>query len=97
VTNLTPALHKKQTRKIHQTIQRKQITLHTRTKEVNRLRGEPNEKNNQHTKEPATGQKGKNVRKRETMCETTYPKGQKEKQTRPDKCNRKKNNVNKTS
>ena len=46
---------------------------HTQT-EVNRKRGvrvrgcSPNEKKNQHTKEPATGTKGNNVRKRNLSC-----------------------------
>ena len=39
-----------------------------------RVRGSPNEKNSQHTKEPATEQKGGNVRKREIMCEITHRK-----------------------
>jgi hypothetical protein len=49
------------------------------------------------TKEPATGQKGENVRKRETMCETTHRKAKKKNKRDPDKCNKEKENINKTS
>ena len=55
------------------------------------MRGEPNEKINQYTKETATEQneiKEKNTRKRETMCETTHRKAKKKNRLGPDKCNR---------
>jgi hypothetical protein len=57
-----------------------------------RVRGSPNEKNNQYTKETTTEQneiKGENTRKRETMCETTHRKSKKKNKRDPDKCNRK--------
>ena len=53
-----------------------------------RVRGSPNEKINQYTKETTTGQKdttGKNTRKRETMCETTHRKAKKKKKCNPEK------------
>jgi hypothetical protein len=62
-----------------------------------RARGSPNEKNRQHTKEPATGQKGKNIRKRETMCETTHRKAKKKTKRDQDQCKKEKENVHKTS
>jgi hypothetical protein len=53
----------------------------------------PNGTYGKYTKETATGQKeakGKNVRKRETMCETTHRKAKKKNKKRdPEKCNRK--------
>jgi hypothetical protein len=56
------------------------------------MRGEPNEKINQYTKETTTGQKDtteKNTRKRETMCETSHRKAEKKKTGDPEKCNKK--------
>jgi hypothetical protein len=41
--------------------------------------------------------KGRNVRKRETMCETTHRKAKKKNKRDPDQCNKEKENVNKTS
>jgi hypothetical protein len=54
-------------------------------------------KKHHYTKEPATEQKGKNVREKETMCETTHRKAKNKNKRDLDQCNRKKENVNKTS
>ena len=57
-----------------------------------RVRGSPNEKVNQCTKEITTGKNDtteKNTRKRETMCETTHRKAKKKNKLGPGKCNRK--------
>jgi hypothetical protein len=57
-----------------------------------RVRGAPNEKINQCTKEITTGKKDtteKKTRKRETMCETSHREAKKKKKSDPEKCNKK--------
>ena len=103
MVNLTPTMHKQQAY-TPQTVQRKQTQeIHTQKKGKQdegrttnthclRVRGLPNGTNSQYTKETATEQeelKEKNVRKRETMCETTHRKAKKKNKRDPDKCNRK--------
>jgi hypothetical protein len=61
-----------------------------------RVRGSPNEKKSQLTKETATGKKENKVRKRETMCEITHRKAKKKTNETQNKCDRIKENVNKT-
>ena len=100
-----PNTNKEEATDIHTTniIRKTDTNTHTKTKGKQeerqatnthcvRIRGSPNEKHNQNTKETATGQKeakGKNVRKRETMCETTHRKSKKKNKRDPDKCNKK--------
>ena len=87
MANLTQTMHKQQTY-IPQTEQGKQTQVYTRKKQVytRRTRTQPVYRGTR------TGQKeaeGKNVRKRETMCETTHRKAKKKNKRDPDKCNRK--------
>jgi hypothetical protein len=69
------------------------VTFCTKEKKANRIRGEPNVKICQYTKETTTEQKNtteKKARKREVcLCETTHRKAKKKKKSDPEKCNKK--------
>ena len=105
--------HKKQTRKIQQTIKGKPIMeMHTYNKRPTErgakhkhaLRACPwltEYEKGQHKKKPETEEKGTNIRKRKTMRKTAYRKAKKKDKRNPGKCNEEKEtgkeNVNKTS